>query len=144
MSTSDDFYMVKTLGGFKPADDRTEDHAKNFGLGEVVRIKFYSSRNIRHHRLFFGLLNLVFANQDKYLSLEGLRFAVTIQAGYVDEIKLAGDKVTLKPKSIAFARMSQVEFNEFYDAALLAIPVLLPQFEGVDLRQELAVNSTGV
>lgn len=141
---SDDFYMVKTLGGFRPADDRTEDQAKNFGLGEVVRIKFFSSRNIRHHRLFFGLLNLVFANQDKYLSLEGLRFAVTIQAGYVEEIKLKGDTVILKPKSIAFARMSQVEFNAFYDAALAAIPVLLPQFEGMDLRQELAVNSTGV
>lgn len=141
---SDDFYMVKTMGGFKPADDRTEDAAKNFGLGEVVRIKFFSSRNIRHHRLFFGLLGLVFANQDKYLSLEGLRFAVTIQAGYVEEIKLKGDSVILKPKSIAFARMSQVEFNAFYDAALLAIPVLLPQFEGVDLRVELAVNSTGV
>lgn len=141
---SDDFYMVKTLGGFRPADDRTEDQAKNFGLGEVVRIKFFSSRNIRHHRLFFGLLNLVFANQDKYLSLEGLRFAVTIQAGYVEEIKLKGDTVILKPKSIAFARMSQIEFNTFYDAALAAIPVLLPQFEGMDLRQELAVNSTGV
>jgi hypothetical protein len=142
--SNDDFYLVRTLGGLKPADDRTEDAVKNFGLGEIVRVKFYSSRNIRHHRLFFGLLNLVFVNQDKYLSLEGLRFAVTIQAGYVDEIKLAGDKVTLKPKSIAFARMGQVEFNEFFAAALAAIPVLLPQFEGVDLERELAVNSTGV
>jgi hypothetical protein len=142
--SNDDFYLVRTLGGLKAADDRTEDAIKNFGLGEIVRVKFYSSRNIRHHRLFFGLLNMVFVNQDKYLSLEGLRFAVTIQAGYVDEIKLAGDKVTLKPKSIAFARMSQLEFNEFFQAAIAAIPVLLPQFEGVDLEGELRTNSTGV
>lgn len=141
--TGDDYYVVRTIGGMKGADERTEDAIKDIGLGEVVRVKFYSSRNIRHHRKFFALLQMVFKNQDKYLSLEGLRFAVTIAAGYAEEIRLDGDKVTLKPVSISFSRMNQHEFNEFYDAALAAIPRLLPQFEGVDLDKELMVNTTG-
>jgi hypothetical protein len=33
--------------------------------------------------------------------------------------------------------MDQNEFNEFYNAALAAIPRLLPQFAGVDLDREL-------
>jgi hypothetical protein len=141
--SGDDFYVVRTIGGLKGADERTEEAIKRYGLGEIIRIKMYSGRNIRHHRLFFALLQLVFKNQEKYLSLEGLRFAVTIQAGYVEEIKLSGDKVTLKPKSINFTSMNQNEFAEFYAAALAAVPVLLPDFEGVDLESELRVNSTG-
>lgn len=140
--SEDDFYVVRTIGGLKGADERTEEAIKGYGLGEIIRIKLFSGRNIRHHRKFFGILQLVFKNQEKYLSLEGLRFAVTIQAGYVEEIKLKGDTVVLKPQSINFTRMGQHEFNEFYEAALAAIPVLLPQFAGVDLDEELRMGAT--
>lgn len=108
-----------------------------YGDGEVIRVKLMKDRNPRHHRLFFALLRMVFKNQEKYLSQEALRFAVTIQAGWVDEIKLSGDKVALRPKSIAWGRMDQLEFKDYFAAALRAIPELLPQFDGVDLEQEL-------
>lgn len=103
----------------------------------MIRVKLMKDRNPRHHRLFFALLHMVFQNQDKYLSQEALRFAVTVQAGWVDEIKLCGDRVALRPKSIAWGKMDQLEFKTYFDAALRAIPELLPQFDGVDLEQEL-------
>ena len=137
---SEDYYFVKTLGGFKAADERTQDVADTFGAGEIVRVHIYKGRNLQHHRLFFALLGMVYSSQEKYLSLEALRFAIMIQSGYVEEIHLHGDRVVLKPKSISFSKMDQTQFSEFYQAALQAIPALLPQFEGVDLEQELRVN----
>lgn len=108
-----------------------------YGDGEVIRVKLFKDRNPRHHRLFFALLKVVFQNQEKYLSQEALRFAITVQAGWVDEIQLTGDKVALRPRSIAWGKMDQHEFKTYYDAAMQAIPELLPQFDGADLEQML-------
>jgi hypothetical protein len=118
-------------------DEHTTSVLQQYGDGEVIRVKLMKDRNPRHHRLYFALLALVFKNQEKYLSQEALRFAVTIQAGWVDEISLSGDKVALRPKSIAWGKMDQHEFKEYFDAALKAIPDLLPHLDGVDLEDEL-------
>ena len=83
----------------------------------------------------------MYQNQDKYLSQEALRFAVSIQAGYVDQILLSGNQFALRPKSISWAKMDQNEFNDYYNAALRAIPELLPQFAGIDLDRELALST---
>jgi Protein of unknown function (DUF1367) len=137
-----DLYFVKTMGGaLKAADGLSEEYLDTLGTGEVIRGRFVKDRNPGHHRKFFGLLNLVFKNQEKYLSQEALRFAVSIQSGYVEEIRLAGDVVAFKPQSISWAKMDQTEFEKFYNAALQAIPRLLPQFEGVDLDRELSLTS---
>lgn len=132
-----DTYLVKSGDKLLPVDDHTRDEINSYGDGEILRVKFFRDRNPLHHRLFFGLLRLVFFNQERYVSQEALRFAVTVQAGYVDEIQLSGDKVALRPRSIAWAKMDQKEFDEFYAAALRAIPELLPQFDGVDIEAEL-------
>lgn len=135
-----DFYFVKTLGGLAPVDDAAKECLQAYGAGEVIRVTVRRDRNPRHHRLFFGLLNLVFENQQRYLSREALRFAITVQSGYVEEIRLSGDKVALKPRSISFASMDQNEFKEFYDAALKAIPELLPELGKVDWERELMTS----
>ena len=63
-----------------------------------------------------------------------------MQAGYVDEIRLSGDRVALKPKSISFGSMDQAEFSKFYSAALQAIGQLLPELAGVDWEKELLTS----
>lgn len=120
-----------------PVDEHSLNALKQYGEGEIIRVKLMKDRNPRHHRLFFALLNCIYKNQEKYLSQEALRFAITIQAGWVNEIKLSGDKVTLQPKSISWGKMDQHEFTEYYAAALRAIPELLPQFDGVDIEAML-------
>jgi hypothetical protein len=135
-----DHYFVRTIGGLAPVDDASKEALNFYGTGEVLRVKMHRDRNPRHHRLFFGLLNLVFQNQQRYLSQEALRFAITIQAGYVDEIRLSGDRVALKPKSISWGKMDQHEFSLFYQAALKAIPELLPELGTVDWERELLTS----
>jgi hypothetical protein len=140
MSGSTDIYLVKTLGGLAPIDDIAKEVLASYGSGEVIRARTYRARNPRHHRLFFGLLKLVFDNQQRYLSTEALRFALTIQAGYVEEIRLKGDAVALKPRSISFASMDQNEFNAFYKAIKAAIPELMPELGKVDWERELLTS----
>lgn len=136
-----DFYFVKTLGALKPADGSAEEYLDTLGYGEIVRATCRKDRNPGHHRKFFGILGLVFKNQEKYLSLEALRFAVMVSAGYVDQIALEGDHVAFRPVSIAWAKMDQGAFDKLYNAALEAIPRLLPQFRGVDLDRELSLTT---
>lgn len=136
-----EIYLAKTLGGtLKPVDGQGEDLVNGLGHGEIVRAVIKKDRNPGHHRKFFGLLQLVFKNQEKYLSLDGLLFAVKLQAGYADEVLLTGSKVALRPRSIAWSKMDQGEFDAFYNAALAAIKRLLPQFEHVDLDKELLLS----
>lgn len=135
-----DVYFARTIGGLAPVDDAAKEALNHYGTGEILRVKLHKDRNPRHHRLFFGLLGLVMRNQDVYLSHEGLRFAIMIKTGYVDEVLIGGGKVALKPKSLSFGSMDQHQFSEFYTAALAAIPLLLPQFEGIDLERELAIS----
>ena len=54
-----DTYFVWTGDSFKPVDDCSMEAANAYGDGEVVRIKMFKDRNPLHHRLFFGLLKLV-------------------------------------------------------------------------------------
>ncbi len=136
-----DIFLAKTMGGaFKPIDGKGEEYAASLGCGEIVRGVFTKARNPGHHRKFYGILRMVWENQEKYLSLDGLEFAVKVQAGYVDEIHLTGDKVALKPRSISWGKMDQHEFDGFYQAALMAIKELLPQFKDVDLDRELLMS----
>ena len=79
----------------------------------------------------------VFENQKKYATMEQLRFAITVKAGYVDHIQLEGDRVVLKPKSISFGSMDQTAFKQFYADALIAIKELLPELADVDWEREL-------
>ena len=140
-----DVYLVKTLSGaLRPIDGTGEEYLQSIKTGEVVCGRFSRQRVPGHHRKLFGIIRLVFQNQEKYLSEEGLRKAITIQAGFVESIRLKGDEVRLVPMSLAWDKMDQAKFQEFYDAALLAIPELLPQFFGVNLERELLESQTHV
>ena len=136
-----DYYLVKTNAGFAAADERTEQLLKTFGAGEVIAAQIRRPRNIKHHRKFFALLNAIFQNQEKYLSVEAMRFALIIASGYAEEVQLEGDKVAMRPRSLNFASMDQTEFEAFYEAALQAVPRLLPQFDGVDIEREIVQPS---
>jgi len=138
-----DVYLTKTLGGgLRPVDGTAEDWIAGIKVGEIVRVQPKKDRNPRFHNKFMGTLRMVFKNQEKYLSFEGLRAAVTVAAGYVDVIQLDGDRTTLVPQSIAWDKMDDHQFAPLYRAALEAIPRLLPQFEGVDLERELHYTET--
>ena len=117
--------MVKHFNSLKAADAASEAYLKKLGMGEMVRVKVTKPRNIKFHRKFFALLNVGFENQDIYTDFEHWRRAVTIEAGYFEDLRMIDGTTQREAKSISFARMDELEFSNLYYAALDVIAKFL-------------------
>jgi hypothetical protein len=108
--------LIKTLrGDFKLAYDSDVERAKKIPLNEPICYLWSKPRNLKFHKKFFGLLNMVFENQEQYTNVDHLRKDLTIEAGFYDvRYDLHGIEVR-EPKSISFAKMDDNEFSEFYN-----------------------------
>ena len=84
-------------------------------------------RNIHLHRKAFALLKALHPHvMDRYPSQEGLRKALTIGAGYVDDVlDVKTGELHLQAKSWAFSGMGDEEFQLLYSAMVgLAIDMV--------------------
>ena len=114
--------LIKGLDNkFSIAYNSDYEVAKKLSAGKEFLFEVKKSRNIRFHRKYFALLNLVFQNQEKYNNIEHLRNDLTIVSGYYTQrLNLQGETVT-EHKSISFAKMTELEFSELYSATLDSI-----------------------
>lgn len=107
-------YFKKIGGALIPDDDATVDQLQKLKVGEVVRVEYKRPRNVKFHRKFMALVNLVFDNQEKYNNREALLTELKLQVGHYEEHITLGGKVVYQPKSISFASMDEDEFTQFY------------------------------
>lgn len=122
------------------ADQAAEDALRRFAPGEMVPVKVYKERCPGLHRKFFAMLNVAFSNQEQYLTMEAFRAAVTVEAGWYEEYlnKERGELIKY-PKSIAWDKMDELEFEKFYGAAIDAIlRAFIPGVDRKDLEEEIA------
>lgn len=129
--------LRKELFGFVAVDDAGEKFTASVKLGECVTVTAKRPRNIGHHRKFFGLLDLVFKNQEMYSSLEHLLDAVKIGIGHVTVIQV-GKQMYQIPLSINFFHMDQVAFGGFYNSAVdWLLAEVIPGTDRAALEQEV-------
>jgi len=130
-----EIHMRKTLSGLEPADGFDMPRLK---LGSVVKVKITQSRNMKHHRLFFALMNKIFENQEHYESLEDLVNVIKIATGHCHVYrKKNGDPLPV-PRSIAFHKMDQTQFDEFYAKVIkLVRENIIPGLDEGALREEI-------
>ena len=134
------FLAAKHLGSLRPVDDAGQEAIAKIGNGEVVEIELRRPRNIRFHRLYFALVNLIWNNMDhaRYPSIEDLHGALKIAAGLRTRIELPDGTVGFMPGSIAFHRMDETAFGQFYDKiADLVAAKFLPGVTATDLKAEV-------
>ena len=109
--------VVKNLNGtLKPAYDSDYESLKKIPLNEIIEIEYKKQRNIKFHRKLFSLLNLAYSNQNIFDNLEDMRYCLMLECN-LSEIKvnkLTGE-IFKVPKSLQFAKMDEVEFNEVYN-----------------------------
>lgn len=94
-------------------------------LDDIVRLRQNTDyrfevthpRNYKFHKKFFALLNLGFANQDRYKDFTEYRTIKTMQAGFFKMIITDRGKVFI-PESISFANMDELEFEKLYKTVL--------------------------
>ena len=96
-----DIQVIKTLSGtLKCAYDSDYENFKKLPLNEIFTITYKKQRNIKFHRLFFSLINMVYQNQEQYKFIDDLREDLIIEAGYYYKtININGEEVK-KAKSI--------------------------------------------
>lgn len=114
--------LVKQLdNSFKSAYDSDYESIKKIKAGALVKCRITQPRNIRFHRKFFALINLVFQNQETYINIEHLRKDLTIASGFYEERKNLKGEAILEAKSISFAKMNQESFNDYYSKVVDSI-----------------------
>lgn len=140
------FLAQKHLGALRPADEAGCEALRRIGNGALVSVEIKKSRNIQHHRLFWALMSIVWDNMDheRYPTVEDLTSAVKISAGLRTRIELPNGEVGFIPGSIAFHKMDQTAFSEFYDRVCdLVCEHFLPGVENAALREEVEIM-TGI
>lgn len=111
------FYLIKNRSGqYSPIDESDFEQSKGVGVGTVV--KCTPPRNYRFLKKAFALMNLGYANQDKYKSLEIYRKTLTIRAGFYDEIEIVEGELIPQAQSLSFESMSAEKFDKWYNAVL--------------------------
>ncbi|BAQ84131.1 hypothetical protein [uncultured Mediterranean phage uvMED] len=101
-------------------------------VGKEYQCEIKRPRNIKFHRKFFALINMVFQNQESYKSIDSLREDLIKEAGHYEEwIDFKGNK-KIKAKSIKFAEMNKDEFEILYNS-VIDITVRYFNFEKQDI-----------
>ncbi|KKL59225.1 hypothetical protein LCGC14_2217480 [marine sediment metagenome] len=109
--------MVKRLGALRPTDDSGTEALQKIGDGELVKVSWSRPRNIRFHRKFFAMLQIILANQEHYKSMDDLLDVCKLRIGHVRIVETAKG-IERFPASISFANMDETEFSAFYDRAV--------------------------
>lgn len=108
---------------FIAATEDDLDKLKKVKIGDVVSADIKIYRNYMFHRKFFALINCAWGalkeSQRSFFkySVEGFRHTVILAAGFYNTIYDEGLGRWIKvPKSIAFDKMSEEEFDRLYDS----------------------------
>ena len=109
----------RTIGGFEPVCEKAWSAFKSVKLGEEVSFKMHRPRNLKHHRKYWILMQIVAENSDDFESPEMVHYAIRAAMGRGKWIQPAkATRQIFIPESISFASMDQDEFNEFYSKAV--------------------------
>jgi len=128
--------IVKTYAGLIPATDEDQAKVATLSNGEIYSFDVKRFRNYGFHKKFFALISLAFENQEHYVNIDHFRKVMTMKAGYFDEV--ATDKgLVFLPRSIAFDKMEQEEFELLYDRVLDECIKVVP-LDRNDVQKELA------
>lgn len=128
-------YLTKTLTGLKPSYPSDHEKLGKLKLNEEYLCEVKQPRNLKFHRKFFALLQLVFNNQEKIDNFEDFRAIIIMKAGFYRQIETEKGIIWL-PKSISFAKMSAENFENLYSKTLDICGKYI-NLESETLRQEV-------
>lgn len=106
-----------------------------FPEGVPLRASFAQPRSLPRHRLYWVVLRLVIKNSNYFATVEGLHKTLLTACGVTEPLITLEGEIVLIPSSIAFEKMEESEFKEYFDAALDAISTRV--IPGVDINELL-------
>lgn len=113
--------LLNTDGGLKPMYDEDYEEKKKLKRGQVYIASISIFRNVSFHRKYFSLLGCAweYLTEDQqefyHNNREYFRKSLEVSAGYCDVIYNHKLKTFVDiPKSIAFDKMDESEFQDLY------------------------------
>lgn len=125
--------------GVVPANMKAQAFYDRMSLGELFEIEGKATRNLKHTKKFFKLVDLVLENSDKFASKEQFMIALKATLGRGEWVQIEGaSRPLFIPESISFKSMKQDDFDIFFNDAINAIIRHFVAFDKEDLLIELA------
>lgn len=113
------FFVVKQLNNtLKVSFNSDYEKIKKLKVNEEYQCEIKRPRNIKFHRKFFALINMLFDNQEIYNNADDLRGDLIIEAGFYRVVTDFKGVEKKKPKSIKFSSMDEDEFSDLYNRVL--------------------------
>lgn len=98
-----------------PADRMAEEDMEKLSTTKPLMVDVRQPRSLPHHRLLFALLRKIAQSTPTPLSEDALLSWIKMKTGHVEFVPLGFGQSYAAPASIAFTKMSQDQFNSFFD-----------------------------
>jgi hypothetical protein len=105
---------ITPTGKIMPLYDSDYETFKKVKRNKEVMVDITQPRNIKFHRKFFALINMVFENQDIYTDINNLRYDLTMEAGFFNEHVDFNGEIKRTAQSISFSKMDEQSFSLLY------------------------------
>jgi hypothetical protein len=134
-----DISLRRTLAGFDPADGPSVDAWKKLKLGQVYKSSITKPRNYKHHCMFMALMEVTFANQERYTNARMFRRAVALQAGHVEQFITLDGEVRLIPLAYSYDEIpDEDDFTVKFAEAMAVCANILHSMNLRDLEAEVS------
>ena len=100
-----------------PADDYTDERIRRWKRGEAIMIDAKQSRNVKHHRQWWGVIREIYPHQDYYPTERRLHIAIKAAIGLGETFELPDGRLVVDPGSTSFDAMQQDEHEQFRQRA---------------------------
>lgn len=131
--------FIRTAHGLMPdtADERSQFILRGIPLGASIQVEVTRPRNLGRHRFFWALASAIAQAIPGNITAENLVEILKIETGHCTIVKGARDTYRI-PKSIAFHKMEEPEFQAFMDRCFQFIcSTWLPHLKPSGLRNEI-------
>ena len=112
--------VINTPRGLVPVGDDDYEEKRKLKLGETYSVEIKVARNLDFHRKYFALISYAYeflneAETAKFKTKENFRKYLELLAGHCEVIYHPRFNEFVEiPKSIAFAKMDNAEFDDLY------------------------------
>lgn len=128
-------FFTRTASGLIPADDESRELLRSIKLGATVSLELSRPRNIRFHRLYWGLCSTIASAIGA--QSENVSDVIKLRSGHFTVVQTKTERLRL-PKSISFAKMDQAEFKAFFEQACRVVcEEFLPHMKPGELTKQI-------
>ena len=128
-------FFTRTVSGLSPADDEARDLLRSIKPGSTVGLELSRPRNIRFHRLYWGLCSAIASAIGA--QSENVSDVIKLRSGHFTVVQTKTERLRL-PKSISFAKMDQAEFRSFFERACVVVcEEFLPHMKPGELTKQI-------